>query len=96
MRMKLPIRKVVSIRTHVTTTPVVVEPIWIRLPKKKERCPYSGLSSTSLFELCVPTQRNGFKPPVRSVVEKKRHAVRGIRLINFRSLMDYVERLPTN
>jgi hypothetical protein len=36
---------------------------------------------------------NGNKPPVKSVVLRKRGAVRGIRLINYNSLMQYLAEL---
>jgi hypothetical protein len=66
------------------------------LPLKGERCPYSNLSRTTLFELCAPCPVNDFKPPVESRVIKKRHAQRGIRIIRYTSLMAYLRSLPKN
>lgn len=59
---------------------------WIRLPKPKARC--FGLSRTSLLELCETGA-------VRSVVLRKRHALRGIRLIYLPSLLQLFERNAT-
>jgi hypothetical protein len=68
-------------------------PEFIRLPKPGSRCAYTALSRSSLNELVLPCEANGFRPPVRSVVLKKRHAVRGIRLISYSSLIDYLNSL---
>lgn len=64
---------------------------WSRLPKPGER--FVGLSRSTLTELTVPCEANGFRPPVKSAVIKKRHALRGIRLINVPSLMSHLESL---
>lgn len=72
------------------------KPEWIRLPAPGHRCPYTGLSRSTLNELTIPGPANGNKPPVKSVVLRKRGAVRGIRLINYDSLMQYLAELgPT-
>ena len=68
-------------------------PVWLRLPAPRTRCHYTGLSRTSLLELCAPCQRNSFQPPVVSKVVRKRGAIRGIRLICFNSLMTYLRAL---
>ena len=68
-------------------------PVWIRLPEKKGRCLYTGLSRTTLFELSVPCAANDLRPPVESVVIKKRYAQRGIRLIRLKSLMRHLRDL---
>lgn len=69
------------------------QPGYIRLPKSGGRCPYTGLSRTTLLELSVPCRRNGFKPAVESIHLKRRSAQRGIRLINRASLFDYLASL---
>ncbi len=71
-----------------------VKPEWIRLPLPAARCPYTGLSRTTLCELSTPCPTNDHNPPVKSVVIKKRGALRGIRLINFDSLMAHLADLP--
>ena len=68
-------------------------PEWIRLPKPGERCFYTGLSRSTLNELTIPSEVNNYLPPVRSAVIKKRCAVRGIRLISFDSLTEYINSL---
>lgn len=63
-------------------------PEFIRLPKSPHRCPFSGLSRSALNDLIL-----GTNPPVRSVVVRKRGAVRGIRLIDYASLVRYLHQL---
>lgn len=65
-------------------------PEWIRLPRKGHRCPYSGLSRSSLNELILPNKENGGKPAVKSVCLRKRGQLRGTRLINYDSLMEHI------
>lgn len=48
-----------------------------------------GLSRSSLNELTTPGLAHGNKPSVKSLVQRKPGAVRGIRLINYDSLMRY-------
>ena len=75
-------------------TPVVV-PEFIRLPPPGSRCPWTGLSRSTLNELILPTQANGFKPPVLSHVLRKRGAKTGVRLVVFSSLLSFIRALPT-
>lgn len=70
-----------------------VRPEFIRLPLAPARCPYTGLSRATLCELTIPSSRNEFRPPVKSVLIKKRGALRGIRLVNFDSLVEYLNSL---
>lgn len=65
-------------------------PEWLRLPAPGNRCPYSGLSRSTLNELTIPGPANDNRPPVKSVVLRKRGALRGIRLINHDSLMHHL------
>jgi len=60
-------------------------PEFLRLPKVGERCPVSGLCRSSLNALIL-----GPNPPVKSVVLRKRCAVRGVRLIVTSSLLGYL------
>jgi len=76
-----------------TTAPVeapkdspATKPIWIRLPKSGHACPWTGLSRSALNALIL-----GPNPPVKSVSLKKRHAIRGTRLIHLESLLAYIE-----
>jgi len=68
-------------------------PISIRLPKPGTCCPHTGLSRTALNELILPGPANDYRPPVRSGVKKKHRASRGVRIIEYKSLMAYVEKL---
>ena len=65
-------------------------PEWLRLPAPGKRCPYSGLSRSTLNGLALPGPSNDHRPPVKSVVLRKRGALRGIRLISYDSLMSYL------
>lgn len=77
-----------GVEPHVMDT----KPDYIRLPKNNEKCPYCGLSRTTLNELVLPRADNNFTPPVKSrVVSPKRGSLRGVRLINYDSLMVYLE-----
>lgn len=81
--------------TH-TTDPVkagdteIKQPEFIRLPNPGQRCELTGLTRSSLNELVLPTERNAYKPPVRSVSLRRRGSRRGIRLIVAQSLLDYL------
>ena len=70
-------------------------PEWLRLPPPGRRCPHTGLSRTTLCELTMPSPTNENRPPVKSVVIRKRGALRGIRLISYDSLMKHLESLST-
>jgi hypothetical protein len=66
------------------------EPEFLRLPPPGVRCPFTGLSRSALNELILPTELNGFKPPVRSFCIRRRGARTGIRLIDYASLKAYI------
>jgi hypothetical protein len=68
----------------------VIEPEFIRLPKTGARDPLFSLTRSALNDLILPTKANDFKPPVRSVVLRKRGAKTGIRLIEVASLRKYL------
>jgi hypothetical protein len=72
------------------TTAHSSNPEYGRLPAPGQRDPLTGLSRTTLSELVLPCSANGFKPPVRSVLLKKRGASRGIRLIHVPSLLEHL------
>lgn len=74
-----------------TSVPPLAE--YLRLPPPVQRCPLTGLSRSTLNELILPCEGNGYRPPVRSILLKKRHATRGIRLIHRESLLDYLNSL---
>lgn len=66
-------------------------PGFVRLPRAGQRCPYTGLSRTTLFELTVPCTRNGYRPPVAGYQLRSKGAQRGIRLIRLADLYKYIE-----
>lgn len=66
---------------------------WIRLPQPGAREFVSGLSRSTLNELILPSAANDYRPPVKSIVLKKRGATRGIRLIHAESLLLFLNSL---
>jgi hypothetical protein len=76
-----------------TASVETTKPEWLRLPAPGARCRYTGLSRSTLNELTIPGPANGGTPPVKSVVLRRRGALRGIRLINYDSLMAYLAEL---
>lgn len=76
-------------RVNSHTSFVIEKPEFVRLPKAGLRCPFTGLSRSALNELILPSAEQP-NPPVRSVLMKKRGAIRGIRLIDYDSLMAYI------
>lgn len=79
----------------VATPSETVKPEWLRLPAPGARCRFTGLSRGTLNELIIAGPANEGRPPVKSVVLRKRGALRGIRLINYDSLMQYLEGLAS-
>jgi hypothetical protein len=85
-----------SIRSH-TKEPIRSEifsapnrPEWLRLPKPGTLCPWTGLSRSKLNELILPNPYNNFKPVVQSICLRNRGQKKGVRLIVFDSLMEYL------
>lgn len=66
---------------------------WQRLPRPNERCSYSGLSRSKLYELITPSEENGFRPPVKSIVLKSSGKERGVRLYSKSSYEEYLKRV---
>lgn len=71
------------------------QPEFIRLPKSGQRCPHTGLSRSALNELILPNLGKSI-PLVRSVLVRKRGAMRGIRLIDYDSLLTYLNSYDEN
>lgn len=71
-------------------------PEYVHLPKMGEREYYSQLSRSTMDRLVRPQECNGFKPPVVSrCVRIKGGARRGMRLILLSSLLDFLNRQPS-
>ena len=60
-----------------------IRPEWIRLPKEGSTCPFSGLSRSYLADLVRRRE-------VPSKALRRPGAVRGVRLICYAGLMDYI------
>jgi hypothetical protein len=67
-----------------------IRPIYVRLPARKARCPYTGLSRSGLADLCVPSKNNNFRASVKSFRLKRKGDKRAVRLIVFESLINYL------
>ncbi len=67
---------------------------WLRLCRPGERCPVSGLSRSTLAELCRPGPRNDYRPQIECRVLKRKGATRGVLLVNRQSLLDYINEQP--
>ena len=65
-------------------------PIWIRLPKQGSRCPHTGLSRGVMHRLVAPCKENSFSPPVKSKQILKDGKKRGVRLVDFQSLVTFI------
>lgn len=72
----------------------ILRPEFLRLPRAGQQDPHTGLTRTTLNQLILPTEANKFKPKVKSICLRQRGAKRGIRLIVFDSLMEYLRGLP--
>lgn len=74
----------------VDTQATTVRPEFIRLPKSGTLCPFTGLSRSTLNGAILPNAANQYNPPVRSVCLRQRGGVRGIRLIDYESLITWI------
>jgi hypothetical protein len=70
-------------------------PVWIRLPRPGDRCPFTGLSRSFLAELVRPCDRNNQKPPVAAKKIDRKGSNRGVILVNLKSLLDYINSQPS-
>jgi len=86
-----------AIKPEASSVTFEMHPRYIRLPKAGTVCPHSGLSRSGLCQIILPTQANKHTPPVRSFsLKSNKYSVRGIRLINYQSLVDYLEEMESN
>ena len=85
-------------KIELTTKPIEVPPVisanitpeFIRLPKVGSLCLYTGLTRSKLNELVLPSEKNDFRPPVKSVSLRQRGMKKACRLIVFDSLIGYL------
>jgi hypothetical protein len=78
-----------SVQTSDAAARSLKAPEWIRLPKKGV-CPFTQLSRAKIYQLISPSAANHHRPPVRSVSLRPRGAAKGVRLVHYDSLMDYI------
>jgi hypothetical protein len=85
--------------TVTATTSAVVPPLcltkphvpeFLRLPRPGTRCPFTGLTRSYMNLLCLPTEANGFQPPVHSFALRRKGAKFGVRLVSGASLVDFI------
>ena len=69
------------------------KPEWLRLPSAGKACLFTSLKRSKLNELILPSEANGFKPPVHSISVRNRGQKKGCRLISYDSLMAYLRGL---
>lgn len=97
-------------KTDKTTAPIEVPPLvarhverlvaqaitpeFLRLPPAGTQCPHSGLKRSKMNELVLPSELNGGKPPVKSFVLRRKGSRTGVRLIDYKSLVDYIRQHP--
>lgn len=81
---------ILTTKPIVTAEQKVIRPEFIRLPKPGTPEPWTNLSRSTLNLLVLPCKENGFRPPVRSCSLRRRGNVKGVRLIDFQSLLDYI------
>ena len=68
-------------------------PLTFRLPRQGETDPYFSLNRSAWNELILPTAANSYRPPIKSIVERKPGNAKGRRLIVFASARLHFERL---
>ena len=66
------------------------DPEFIRLPKTGTLCPLTGLTRSKMNELVLACPANDHKPPVRSACLRQKGRVKGVRLVVYQSLIDYL------
>ena len=68
-------------------------PEFVKMPSTRGVEFYTGLRRGSLNQLVLPCEKNGYKPPVKSISLRKPGNARGTRLIVLASLLDYLRQL---
>jgi hypothetical protein len=77
-----PLRFAVSVKT---------EAEFMRLPPSGETDPIFGLKRSFLNSLILPCADNNWRPPVKSIVLRRKRARKGVRLIEIASLRAYIQ-----
>jgi|SRR5208282_1780342 len=71
-------------RNQASATVSQLQPRFVRLPKPGTLCPFTGLSRTQIYLLCKSGK-------VKSHSLKRRGTCRGVRLIDYQSLVAAIE-----
>jgi len=69
------------------STPIA--PVFIRLPRQGEVCPHSGLSRAFMYQLISEGK-------IRSISLRDKGKSRGVRLVRYESLMDFLNSQESN
>jgi hypothetical protein len=69
-----------------------ITPETIRLPKPGKLCPYTGMTRGRLNALVLPSKDNNYKPPVKSFSLREKGHQRGVRLIDYQSLIGHIRK----
>jgi len=64
---------------------------FMRLPASGEHDPIFGLKRSFLNLLILPCQENNWRPPVKSIVLRRKRTKKGVRLIEIASLRAYIQ-----
>ena len=75
------------------TTPI--QPEYIRLPASGADEAYTGLNRSAPKRLVQPREENNFNPPVQSKLFNPAGGKRWVRLVLYRSLLEYLDKLPS-
>jgi len=81
-------------RRNPTAGDQAIVPEFIRLPRVGTECPFTGLKRSKLNELILPNTQNAGHPKVKSFVLRRRGSKTGVRLVDYRSLADYIRAHP--
>jgi hypothetical protein len=76
-----PLRFAVNVKTNAE---------YMRLPPSGQTDPIFGLKRTFLNSLILPCPENNWRPPVLSIVLRRKRARKGVRLIEITSLRAYI------
>ena len=68
-------------------------PIQFRLPKQGQVDPWWSCNRSFWNERILPTERNNFKPDVKSIVVKQKGRKRGVRFVLFQSARSYFDKV---
>lgn len=77
-----PLRFAVNVKTNAE---------YMRLPPTGHTDPIFGLKRTFLNSLILPGPENEWRPPVKSIVLRRKRARKGVRLIEIASLRTYIQ-----